>query len=403
MGRISRRSFIERTGALAAATTLPTLKMRGAAQQVDDQPADPAPRTRISVRVNGETHDLEVEDRWTLAEVLRDHPGLTGTKVGCDRGECGACTVRLDGTTVYSCSQLAVWADGRDVSTVEGLADGDQLNALQQRFVEHDGPQCGFCTAGQLMSASALLNDTTNPTRDQVREGLVGNIYRCSNYNRYVEAVLDGASPDAASARALTAVGGLTPRIDAPERVTGRARYTGDVQLHGMLYARVLRSPHPHARIRRVDTRPAERLGGVRAVISVTPVMSSGRAAIHGTTGFSSTTRCGSWATRWRRWRPSTVTPPRRRSRRLWSTTSRWTSCSTWKRRCAPAPWRYSRAEIYRRAAAACASPRSTSVATSTRGSQRQMWCWRTPSPRSTSTTLSSSRVSASPGGTATG
>ncbi|MEE2612908.1 MAG: (2Fe-2S)-binding protein, partial [Acidobacteriota bacterium] len=184
MGRISRRSFIERTGALAAATTLPTLKMRGAGQPVGDQPADPAPRTRISLRVNGETHALEVEDRWTLAEVLRDHLGLTGTKVGCDRGECGACTVRLDGTTVYACSQLAVWADGREVSTVEGLADGDRLNPLQQRFVEHDGPQCGFCTAGQLMSASALLDDTANPTRDQVREGLVGNICRCSNYNR---------------------------------------------------------------------------------------------------------------------------------------------------------------------------------------------------------------------------
>ena len=262
MGRISRRSFIERSGALAAATTLPTLKLGGAAQQVDDQPADPAPRTRISLRVNRETHDLEVEDRWTLAEVLRDHLGLTGTKVGCDRGECGACTVRLNGTTVYACSQLAVWADGREVFTVEGLADGNQLNPLQQQFVEHDGPQCGFCTAGQLMSASALLDDTPNPTRDQVREGLVGNICRCSNYNRYVEAVLDGAAPDAPSARALTAVGALTPRIDAPERVTGRARYTGDVQLPGMLFARVLRSPHPHARVRRVDTRAAERLRG---------------------------------------------------------------------------------------------------------------------------------------------
>ena len=268
MGRISRRSFIERTGALAAATTLPELRLRGAAQQVEDLPAAAAPRTRISLRVNGEAHALEVEDRWTLAEVLRDHLGLTGTKVGCDRGECGACTVRLDGATVYSCSQLAVWAHGREVSTVEGLADGDQLSPLQQRFVEHDGPQCGFCTSGQLMSASALLDDTPNPTRDQVREGLVGNICRCSNYNRYVEAVLDGASPDTASARALTAVGAVTPRIDAPERVTGRARYTGDVQLPGMLYGRVLRSPHPHARVRRVDTRAAARLPGVRAVVS---------------------------------------------------------------------------------------------------------------------------------------
>ena len=235
MGRISRRSFIERTGALAAATTLPTLKMRGAGQPVGDQPADPAPRTRISLRVNGETHALEVEDRWTLAEVLRDHLGLTGTKVGCDRGECGACTVRLDGTTVYACSQLAVWADGREVSTVEGLADGDRLNPLQQRFVEHDGPQCGFCTAGQLMSASALLDDTANPTRDQVREGLVGNICRCSNYNAIVESVMAAAGVVPAWAAPasrlpaispLTTVGPETPRIDAVDRVTGRATYT---------------------------------------------------------------------------------------------------------------------------------------------------------------------------------
>ncbi len=268
MSRISRRSFIGRSGAIAVATTLPSLPTRSAAAQVSNQPADAAPRTQITLRVNRQTHDLEVEDRWTLAEVLRDHLGLTGTKVGCDRGECGACTVRLDGTTVYSCSQLAVWADGREIATVEGLADDDQLSALQQRFVEHDGPQCGFCTAGQLMSASALLDDIARPTRDQVREGLVGNICRCSNYNRYVEAVLDGASPDAPSARPLTTVGGVTPRIDAPERVTGQARYTGDIQLPAMLYGRVLRSPHPHARLRRVDTRAAARLPGVRAIIS---------------------------------------------------------------------------------------------------------------------------------------
>ena len=228
MRRISRRSFIEHTGALAAATTLPELTLHGSTQQVDDRPAEPAPRTRITVRVNGDAHDLEVEDRWTLAEVLRDHLGLTGTRIGCDRGECGACTVRLDGTTVYACSQLAVWADGRNVSTVEGLADGDELSPLQQRFVAHDGPQCGFCTSGQLMSASALLDTTPNPTPDQVREGLVGNICRCSNYNRYVEAVLDSASTDAPSARALTAVG--VPH--APYRCPG----TGDGS--GALYGR---------------------------------------------------------------------------------------------------------------------------------------------------------------------
>jgi len=189
MGRISRRSFIERTGALAAATTLPTLKMRGAGQPVGDQPADPAPRTRISLRVNGETHALEVEDRWTLAEVLRDHLGLTETKVGCDRGECGACTVRLDGTTVYACSQLAVWADGREVSTVEGLADGHHLHPIQETFTTHGGSQCGFCTPGFLVVISALLEENPEPNEAEIKAAIDGNLCRCTGYQQIVDSV----------------------------------------------------------------------------------------------------------------------------------------------------------------------------------------------------------------------
>lgn len=136
---------------------------------------------------------MEVEDRWTLAEVLRDHLGLTGTRLGCDRGECGACTVLLDGKSVYSCSYLAVWADGKDITTVEGLAHGDELDPLQQAFITHDGPQCGFCTSGQLMSARALLNDNPHPSENEVRQAMAGNICRCSNYNRYLEAILAAA------------------------------------------------------------------------------------------------------------------------------------------------------------------------------------------------------------------
>ena len=163
------------------------------AAQGRNQPVESAPRTPIRLTVNGQTHRLEVEDRWTLVEVLRDHLGLTGTKIGCDRGECGACTVHLDGTPVYSCSQLAVWADGRSITTVEGLAGGDRLDPLQEAFIEGDGPQCGFCTAGQLMSAKAVLTANPNPTADDVRQGMTGNICRCSNYNRYVESVLAAA------------------------------------------------------------------------------------------------------------------------------------------------------------------------------------------------------------------
>jgi xanthine dehydrogenase YagT iron-sulfur-binding subunit len=180
---ISRRQFLEGTGAvLAVASAGPTLKVNlsAANSPVTDDVASGVPSTAIRLVVNGTEHRLEVEDRWTLAELLRDHLGLTGTKIGCDRGECGACTVLLDGKPVYSCSNLAVWADGREVQTVEGLAHGEQLDPLQQAFIEHDGPQCGFCTSGQLMSA---------------------NICRCSNYNRYVEAVLAAATKNASASK----------------------------------------------------------------------------------------------------------------------------------------------------------------------------------------------------------
>ncbi len=160
-------------------------------------PASVAPRTTISLNINGRSRRVEVEDRWTLAEVLRDHLDLTGTKIGCDRGECGACTVLLDGRPVYSCSQLAVWMDGRSIRTVEGLADGDRLDPLQREFIAHDAPQCGFCTSGQLMSAKALLTANPRPTADEVRAGMAGNICRCSNYNHYVDAVLAAAMPNA--------------------------------------------------------------------------------------------------------------------------------------------------------------------------------------------------------------
>ena len=118
---------------------------------------------------------------------------MTGTKIGCDRGECGACTILLDGKPVYSCSYLAVWVDGKEITTVEGLAKGDELDPLQEAFIEHDGPQCGFCTSGQLMAAKGVLSDHADPTVEQVKQGMSGNICRCSNYNQYVEAIMAAA------------------------------------------------------------------------------------------------------------------------------------------------------------------------------------------------------------------
>lgn len=201
---VSRRVFLEGTGAALVVAATPTL---GAAQSANGdvvpsaraaQQAPAAPRTQIRLTVNGAERTIEVEDRWTLNEVLRDQLELTGSKIGCNRGECGACTVLLDGEPVYSCSTLAVWADGHAVRTVEGLEQGGELSALQAAFIEHNGPQCGFCTPGQLMAATALLERNPRPTANDVRHALAGNLCRCSNYNAIVEAVL--AAADAPSA-----------------------------------------------------------------------------------------------------------------------------------------------------------------------------------------------------------
>jgi xanthine dehydrogenase YagT iron-sulfur-binding subunit len=195
-GEITRRDFLEgSTAALVAAGVVPPLG-RGSEDGTDPaelRQAQAIPSTPIAITVNGREHRIEVEDRWTLNEVLRDHIGLTGSKIGCNRGECGACTVLLDGEPVYSCSTLAVWTDGRSVRTVEGLERDGEVNFLQQAFIDHDAPQCGFCTPGQLMTATALLERTPYPDRDEVRAALAGNLCRCSNYNAIVEAVMAAA------------------------------------------------------------------------------------------------------------------------------------------------------------------------------------------------------------------
>jgi aerobic-type carbon monoxide dehydrogenase small subunit (CoxS/CutS family) len=183
----SRRDFLEGTGAAVvagagiSAVGIPAAKA---------QSSNPSARTAISVVVNGTQQSLEVEDRWTLAEMLRDQLDLTGTKVGCNRSECGACTVLMDGQPVYSCSQLAVWADGASIQTVEGLAQNGELTPVQRAFVVNNGPQCGFCTPGQLMTATALLSSNPSPTPEEVKDAMVGNLCRCSNYNAIVEAVV---------------------------------------------------------------------------------------------------------------------------------------------------------------------------------------------------------------------
>ena len=185
----SRRACPDGAGATMVAPAAVQAPGRAAADAAASAMTVPA-RTAISLTVNGVRHHVDVEDRWTLVELLRDHLDLTGTKLGCDRSECGACTVLLNGQPVYACAHLAVWADGADVQTVEGLARDGHLSPLQQAFIEHNAPQCGFCTPGQLMMATALLNTIPRPDAAQVQQALVGNLCRCANYNAIVEAVV---------------------------------------------------------------------------------------------------------------------------------------------------------------------------------------------------------------------
>ena len=150
-------------------------------------------RYSVHIQVNGESRGLEVDSRWTLLRVLRDVLGLTGAKRGCDLGECGACTVLLDGEPVNSCMTLAATCDGKRVTTVEGLGTSESLHPIQRAFLDNDGGQCGYCTPGFVMSAAALLESNPNPTDDEIRQGLAGNICRCNAYGRIIESVRSAA------------------------------------------------------------------------------------------------------------------------------------------------------------------------------------------------------------------
>ena len=148
----------------------------------------------VKLTVNGKQVSAEVEDRTLLVHLLRDHLNLTGTHVGCDTSQCGACVVHVDGSSVKSCTMLAVQAEGAQVTTIEGLAKGNELHPMQAAFREHHGLQCGFCTPGMVMSAVDLANKVKNPSEDQIRHWLEGNICRCTGYHNIVKAIKAGAA-----------------------------------------------------------------------------------------------------------------------------------------------------------------------------------------------------------------
>ena len=187
-GGITRRSFLTTMGAGALSATV-SEEAAAAGKEAAPPQLSPALRTaEIRLNVNGRTHVVPVETRWTLLHVLREVIGLTGTKPGCERGECGACTVLIDGVPRYACLTLAVEAEGREITTVEGLMTGEALGPVQAAFVETDAFQCGYCTPGQVMAVEGLLRANPNPSLDDIRRGVSGNLCRCGAYQHIFKA-----------------------------------------------------------------------------------------------------------------------------------------------------------------------------------------------------------------------
>ncbi|MDO8804619.1 MAG: molybdopterin-dependent oxidoreductase [Elusimicrobiota bacterium] len=228
---------------------------------------------KITLNVNGDDHTLAVRPNETLQDLLRIGLGLTGTKKGCESGVCGACTVLIDGEPRNSCIVLAVSADGKKITTIEGLAKEGKLHPLQASFIHNGAVQCGYCTPGMLMSAKALIDKNPNPSEEEIKRAFGGNLCRCTGYVKIIEAIkgwkdFSGDKLNDVAGEKTESVGRSLHRKDAPDKVTGRARYTGDMSLPGMLHGKILTSPVAHAKVKSIDTSAAEKLPGVKAVIT---------------------------------------------------------------------------------------------------------------------------------------
>lgn len=298
---VSRRTFVKVTaaaGVAAGAVAKAGQHLAGAVfgpPEVASQ-GEAVFRRPLTLNVNGKPRDLVVEDRVTLLLALRDDLNLPGTKRGCNLGQCGACTVLLDGDPVYSCMMLARDAEGKQVTTIEGIAGaGGELHPLQQAWIRNMGSQCGHCSPGMILSAVALLRTNPRPSEEEVRHALAGNLCRCGNYPKEVQAVMQAAAGLPPKAPETPLLGGRAPVLDARAKCSGTATYSGDVRLpEGMLHAKVLRSPMPHASVRHIDTSRAAALPGVAAIVDWedVPAYSSDRRFMNGKARYAGDAIC---------------------------------------------------------------------------------------------------------------
>ena len=239
----------------------------------------------IQLTVNGRVHTLGVGPQATLKQVLREELNLTGTKSGCDAGDCGACTVLMNGRAVTSCLVLAAAADGAEITTIEGVAQGGELHPLQKSFIKHGALQCGFCTPGMIISSLELIGKKPAPEESDIKAALGGNLCRCGTYPRIIKAVKDWRSFEGVDldtepsdegerdqVRDHSTVGRGVPRYDGPDKVTGRTEYTADIRLPDMAHGKILGSTVAHGLIKSIDTSAAKALPGVLAVITAADV-----------------------------------------------------------------------------------------------------------------------------------
>lgn len=190
-GGDTRRDFLKKSSLMTAIALTPSVAVKAAENQVDESFAELFEKIPLNLTVNNKAHSTKIEPRVTLLDYLREELHLTGTKKGCDHGQCGACTVHVDGARVNSCLSLAVMNEGKKITTIEGLSSGDELHPMQQAFIKHDGFQCGYCTPGQIMSAVACIREGHANSRAEISEFMSGNICRCGAYPNIVDAIVE--------------------------------------------------------------------------------------------------------------------------------------------------------------------------------------------------------------------
>jgi 4-hydroxybenzoyl-CoA reductase alpha subunit len=230
----------------------------------------------LILKVNDEEHSVAVKAGQTLLDVLRDKLRLTGTKKGCNLGVCGACTVLVNGEPKNSCLLLAAECEGAEITTIEGIAQEGKLHPLQRAFINQGAVQCGFCTPGMIISALALIEGNPDPSEQEIKEALAGNLCRCTGYTRIIKAVkewkkyLKTEEPPSPSydLDKFKTVGKSLPRVDAASKVTGQAKFTADYYFENMLHGKILHSPIPHGRIKSIDTKKAVSFPGVKLILT---------------------------------------------------------------------------------------------------------------------------------------